>query len=416
MIEELQSIADSLAARLQRSVAIDDPRLRLLVHTPHHAETVDRHRVNSIMQKSVGQGLAEWILGHGMANATTPVRVQANEEMGILARVCVPVRWQGILLAFLWLLDADETLSCEEIAEAVESATAAGSVLFREQLLGDLRRHRDGELLRDLLASDMSVREHAAQELVASDRLPDGAHVAVLALQVLAAGHEDCEAEIDLAMQRAGRRLAPLRAISTTRGDATRVLLVAGRHPSLPDRLRTVATELRSDITSAVGHDTTVRIGIGPVVEAITSTHESHTCAQDALRVAGQVPGLDDLAAWDALGIYRLLVQHPHAQLRDKAIPAGLLRLLQADPSGVLIETLEVYLDEAGQAPATIARLNIHRTSLYHRFNRIEKATGMSLASGSDRLAYHLGIKSARLVGLWPTSTSPLASRSSGER
>jgi hypothetical protein len=70
MLEELQLIAESLASRLRRSVAIDDPRFRLLVHTPHRAETVDRHRVESIMQKVVGKETADWSLRHGIAAAT----------------------------------------------------------------------------------------------------------------------------------------------------------------------------------------------------------------------------------------------------------------------------------------------------------------------------------------------------------
>jgi hypothetical protein len=37
MLEELQSIADSLADRLSRSVALDDPQIRLLMHAAHHA-------------------------------------------------------------------------------------------------------------------------------------------------------------------------------------------------------------------------------------------------------------------------------------------------------------------------------------------------------------------------------------------
>ena len=44
----------------------------------------------------------------------------------------------------------------------------------------------------------------------------------------------------------------------------------------------------------------------------------------------------------------------------------------------------------------------MHRTSLYYRLSRIELITGMNLASGTDRLSLHLGLKLARLLHLLP--------------
>jgi hypothetical protein len=403
VLEELQTIAESLAARLRRSVTVDDLRFNVLVHTPHHAERVDRYRVDSIMQKAVGKDLVDWVLGHGIATATAPVRIPANDRLGVLARVCVPVRCQSILLAYLWLLDPDGSVSDADLDQAVESANAAGGVLFRERLLGDLRRGRERELVRDLLASDPSVREHAARQLVAGDRLPDGAEVAVVA--VLAgpiADHADADVAIDLALQHAERRLAPSHTISTSRSGAGGVLLVAGRQPAQAARLQAAAEGLQAELAAALGPDAAVHVGIGPVVPSIALAHKSPDCALYAARVGAQVPGFAPVAAWDGLGVYRLLVQLPLDQVRDNAIPAGLVRLLEADDSGALLETLEVYLDEACRAPVTVERLNIHRTSLYYRLNRIERLTGMSLGNGGDRLALHLGIKLARLMGLEP--------------
>jgi DNA-binding PucR family transcriptional regulator len=39
---------------------------------------------------------------------------------------------------------------------------------------------------------------------------------------------------------------------------------------------------------------------------------------------------------------------------------------------------------------------------MYYRLSRIEQITGMSLASGGDRLALHLGVKLARLLKVLP--------------
>ena len=65
-----------------------------------------------------------------------------------------------------------------------------------------------------------------------------------------------------------------------------------------------------------------------------------------------------------------------------------------------LVDTLEAYLDLAGDAKATAEALTLHRATLYYRLNRIEEITGARLKTGDDRLALHLGLRLARLSGL----------------
>jgi DNA-binding PucR family transcriptional regulator len=65
-----------------------------------------------------------------------------------------------------------------------------------------------------------------------------------------------------------------------------------------------------------------------------------------------------------------------------------------------LLDTLECFLDLAGSASATAARLNLHRSSLYHRLARAEEALGVNLHDGLQRLDAHLAVKAARAQGL----------------
>ena len=72
-----------------------------------------------------------------------------------------------------------------------------------------------------------------------------------------------------------------------------------------------------------------------------------------------------------------------------------------SDPANApLVDTLEAYLDLAGDAKATAEALTLHRATLYYRLNRIEEITGARLKTGDDRLALHLGLRLARLSGL----------------
>jgi DNA-binding PucR family transcriptional regulator len=71
-------------------------------------------------------------------------------------------------------------------------------------------------------------------------------------------------------------------------------------------------------------------------------------------------------------------------------VPEALARLL---PHPELVETLEAYLDRAGDAQAAAAALFIHRTTLYHRLRRIERVAEVDLHDGDDRLLLHMALR-----------------------
>jgi DNA-binding PucR family transcriptional regulator len=91
-------------------------------------------------------------------------------------------------------------------------------------------------------------------------------------------------------------------------------------------------------------------------------------------------------------------------------LPAPLRRLLDSPNGEMLVETLEAYLDTGGDAQATAARLFLARGSLYYRLHRIEEIAELELSDGGARLTLHLGLKLARLAGVWaPAAPAPLA-------
>jgi DNA-binding PucR family transcriptional regulator len=65
---------------------------------------------------------------------------------------------------------------------------------------------------------------------------------------------------------------------------------------------------------------------------------------------------------------------------------------LLTEGSPELLRTAKAYLDEAGSAQRAAQALGIHRQTLYHRLERIERISGLSLDSGQDRLQLHLAL------------------------
>jgi hypothetical protein len=410
--DELRAVCEGLAARLGRAVAIDDPQMHLLVHTAHdeRQDKIDAHRITSVLTKQVPADVLEYVMGLGIATAEGPVRVPAWQHRELLARVAVPIRCGGRLFGYLWLIDDDYSLTGAQLQMAADAAAAAGQMMHRELLLGDLERSREQVLLRDLLSEDPAVRAHAAADLAATDRLPAAGHVIVLAVRL--AEHvldrdPAAATQLDLALQQLARQLVPARAMAVTRSGGRGLLLIAASRPPSVGHLRGHALRLCEELGKRAAVPQALAVGMGPVVDGVDAAHESHALAEESLRVAEAVPGFGPVVSYDELGIYGLLVHLPLDRLPPDAIPAGLRRLLDGDVSGQLLDTLETFLDQAGDARASAARLSLHRSSLYYRLSRIEQITGMSLGSGGDRLSLHLGIKLARLLRLLPARRAP---------
>ncbi|GAA3471895.1 PucR family transcriptional regulator [Nonomuraea roseola] len=117
----MQARLDALAAVIERSVSVDDPDGHLLAYSSMHADA-DPVRVAAILSRQIAPEVSRWQDRHGIATATSAVRLPANPELGMGARVCVPIRHGGRCLGYLWLLDPGQSLDDEALALAEEAA------------------------------------------------------------------------------------------------------------------------------------------------------------------------------------------------------------------------------------------------------------------------------------------------------
>lgn len=393
-MNELQDLAESLAQRLQRPVAIDDPQLHLLVHTSHGSAPVDVLRQRSILDRQVDDDTLAHVRSFGIDRTTDAwVRVPASDERGMVARLCAPLRTQGVLLGFLWILEPDGPLAPEALEDVVATASRAALLLHRERLLVDAERGRDRERLRDLLSDDPSVRRSAAAALRAAERVRHEDALQVMVLHVAEPEGEEVPQVVEEVLDRTARRHATPPLLSLARGDHG--LLVLDGHGASPSA---VAAAVRADI-SALLPGARIRTGVGAPVHGLEAVPTSWEQARQAVRVGHAIPGFAHDVSWPDLGVYRMLVHLPLDELPDDAVPAELLALLATSSGRELVRTVEEYLDRGGDVRSTAEALHLHRTSLYYRLGRFEQQTGLVLSRGNDRLAVHLGLKLARLAG-----------------
>lgn len=405
MLKEMQSLADDLGLRLSRDVAIDDPQSRLLAHSAHYG-LMDKTRTESILRLIAPPEAVAWLASLRLDRAAEDVlRLPPQPQLSMMARVVAPLRITGELLGYLWIIDAEQSLTDPQLKIVAETAQSATMVLDRERLLEDLEAGRRRELLRDLLSDDQDVRKAAAKTLTDVEGGPPGPTRA-LVLRVPSgpwSQRHDLAMMVDRALGRAARKALPqTQCLHLARGDHGLLVVPAGR--SSRDTGGDVAKVARAEIQATLAIEG-VTSALGDPVAGLENLVSSYAEAREALRVAEIVPGFGIHVTWSELGVYRILIHLPLNELPPDAVPPKLLALLDTPGGRELVHTVEVYLDEATDVRRSVAQLNIHRTSLYYRLGRFGDLTGLDLRDGGDRLAIHLGLKLARLGGMYGSSS-----------
>lgn len=121
------------------------------------------------------------------------------------------------------------------------------------------------------------------------------------------------------------------------------------------------------------------------------AAHAAVTAAELSL----SMPELAEMTSGDGLGGWALLnAIKSHRGLLAVASPAAELLCSLGDASR---ETVETYLDEAGNVRVACERLHIHRTTLYYRLDNLPELVKAALADGMQRSTLHLALKLDRL-------------------
>ena len=142
------------------------------------------------------------------------------------------------------------------------------------------------------------------------------------------------------------------------------------------------------------------RAGVGAAHEGPMGLRASAAEARGALAAARAARRPAGVAAHDAVGIRRMLMEWyasetVRASVRDQLAPLEKLGPARADTA---IRTLAAYLDEQGSVVKTAERLHLHRNAVTNRLRTITEMLDVDLEDPDQRLALQLACR-ARLLG-----------------
>lgn len=431
---ELEPVLDRLASDLDRQVVLEGADFEVLAYSRKRG-AIDQVRVDTILSRHAPAGVRSWLRSRGIGDADGPFRIDAAPRLGMLARVCLPIRADRELLGALWCIDSDGSITDEQLRAADALTPLLASVLLRErQTATSARSLRQQALRRLLLGTDEQAAEAVAQ--LDRDSVLDAA--GPLSVHLLRSGVPSATGETTGQRANAGATTARATTAggSPTADRAATPVDPETTAPRTDERaLETALEQVRCGLRSRrCGHVVADGEGIFVCAEpaarqvseqllraARTATGDATLVvaesgrgrpdqarqllaqARQAAQVSRVIERFRPVARWDELGVYQLLSSLTAAP--DPVAPTahrGLEALFTASGRGSLVETLECYLDNGGDIKATASQLALHRTSLYYRLERIEELAAVDVRSGEDRLALHLGLRLARLRGTYP--------------
>ncbi|MCW0212080.1 MAG: helix-turn-helix domain-containing protein [Pseudonocardia sp.] len=376
MTPELQDLVDDVSRLLDTPAILEDRAFNLVAFGTHAGE-VDPVRQRSILQRRSSAQVQEWFERFGIATSERPVRTPADAGLAVVARVCLPARWNGVTYGYLWLLDEDHRLDDAVLERVMPRAARAGAIMARQ---ARTRENLDAHV-GELLAGDPESVEAAASEI---DRLG-------------AIGRDTPVCAVTLEVDLPEAAVPPLNLWRLPRSVVSalvdqHVLLLA---PAAEARdVARAAWDLYAHRLDAADRPRLVA-GIGAARADLAQIGGSVREARLAARVAHAVPRLRPVAGWAELGVHRLLACGPCPALRDGVLDAAVEPLFDHPE---LVATAAAFLDHAGSAVRAAEELRIHRQTLYYRLRRISRLTGLDLADGRDRLTLHLAVTLSPLV------------------
>ncbi|MFB6514775.1 PucR family transcriptional regulator [Streptomyces virginiae] len=439
---DYQDLVDEISALLGAPATLENRDFRLIAFGAHDSDddlAMDPVRTRSILTRQSTADVRSWFEAFGIARATGPVRIPAAPDAGVFrGRICLPVRYRGIVQGYVWLLDQEPGKPGPEPAAldaAMEVAQRIGVLLAEEAKAG-------ADLSREFLAVLTAGRGWQQDMAVAALRAAlgpggDGLHTAVCvtpwpgeapasvpgAAAVCVVPRRGGGEPGGAAGPGAGTGAGPGREAA---GDpALAVLLRLRSTDALAPALAAVTRLLpraaqatgpagatgqatggkasggkasggstgAAAVTTATATARGVTAGVADPVRGLADLPAAWEQAVAAARAAAAQPRFGPVAQWSAIGPYRML-----ATLAADPVDDPAARTLLAPTNRELARTAEVFLDCAGQAGRAAAALGIHRQTLYYRLARVEQLTGLDLDEGEDRLLLHMALKAARLA------------------
>lgn len=368
-LHRIQAIVDELALQLHRSLEISTPSLNVVCASAQYGP-IDSRRALAILNRAPTMEPVPWMMTFGIADSVEPVRLPANSEYEMLARVCIPIRHAGELVGYMWIIDEPHLDAAGLEAAAECAAQLAGLIAKRDEPLAAIVAQR-----RDLAQGIVEGIEGSLARAQRAEALPQQGQLTVHRLLI--------DAPTSLRQQLVTALHRPLQ---------RRPFLVHEGYDSLlaiemPQDGADTRAVLEEVLTAALSAGVRIRCrGTARAADGVSP----QTCVSRA-RFMADVALLTGVEAmeWERAGAWRMLRSWELSAATVGALSPAAAELIAAGSAGHW-ESVMAYLERGRNVSATASYLHIHRASLHYRLDRAKAVIG--------ERAFHDGWESACLL------------------
>ncbi len=164
----LDDLAASLAGLIGRSVTFESPQGKLLAHSSAGGGG-DEVRRATVAQAQTPAAIAEYFERTGLAKqirtSVGPLRIAANPEIGLGARVVCPIRLGADLAGTVWIVEGDVPLSELDHRAAEHASLVAAMQISHQRELETLEARLGYASLLSLLESEPGSTQGAEERV-----------------------------------------------------------------------------------------------------------------------------------------------------------------------------------------------------------------------------------------------------------
>jgi hypothetical protein len=382
---DLQTVAGLLADRISSLVGVVSPTLDVLAAAgPGRTQAEAAAALQQVVSgRRLGQVLAS------LAQTRRALRLPGPD--GSPSLVAAPVLVGDDILAYLLTIEGPRQEAGEDVSLLVteHGATICGVVMSRERVVAAAAgRVRDG-LVEGLLLGQArdpeelqgwarhlgydAAQAHRVISIALDEDSADGGHARRL-----------CDS-----LGRFVARRAPDAIVSVRE----REMVVVAREREAQGPVALAAACLAHAERLFPG--TAVTIGVGGTCRDPSEVAGAYAQARRTVGTLRRLGRHGQVAAFEDLGIHRLLLQVPDLEeLRSFAREVlGALTAHEARHRSGLARTLAMYLRENGSLQRAARELHVHPNTVTYRLNRVEGITGLDLDRYQDRLMAQVALE-----------------------
>ncbi|MGQ0464446.1 MAG: helix-turn-helix domain-containing protein [Sporichthyaceae bacterium] len=278
------------------------------------------------------------------------------------------------------LLDPERAASEADLAALEYAATVLSMELARLRSIAEIELRTNRDFAEELLAgSDETAVKATAHVLGYDAQRPHRALIVTGARRTRIS---------DGFLRAVNRQVRAFDVATLVVGRSDCVIVMAHQDANWPELVSAIDAELPKE---------TCRLAVGSRYPNIWEIHHSYREAQFVADLSNSISGnfTDRVLSFEELGIYRILSSVGNLTEVERFMKEKLGPLIDYDNDhkSALVLTLARYFDCGCKYDETAERMNIHRSTLKYRLQRIRELTGYDLTDGSVRFDLHLATR-----------------------